>query len=262
MSNNISPNQEIWCVPDFLLHTRTLQDLQAANPVTACLYSVKESQSTSDAHEGDMTNPLALAVLVLLATSGGRPQVPVPWPASTESPSETIERLWIKASAGELLTPHGWQSACGLFTKTLPTSKGGIRVMSNVWGQARPLRHANDKTESDTHRAQVLVQCEYLGTIDSALRFSPAPKSEEPMLGEVYNLALTSTPVRTYKADGKTLESEKAGWLGWRIADSLSSPFCTVNAAIRYVLERRAETKEPVMKDNAHKTLAALMQLH
>jgi len=203
-----------------------------------------------------MKLPITCAVLLVLASSGLRAQRPVAWPASTNSATETVELLWISASAGDLLTSTGWLSASGLFTDPLPPPKAGVRVMSNYWGPPGALRKLGDNA------VDVLVGCWHLGTIDAALRFAPAPKTDAVKESELYHLVFAPTHGRTFE-NGKILQSEDRGYPPrWQISRPLDMPFTTVNTAIRYVLEKREKTSDPVIKKNADKTLAALLRLH
>ena len=193
-----------------------------------------------------------LAIGVGLACS----QVPVPWRASADSPSETVETLWSIATAGELLTTTGWASASGLFANPLPPPQNVIRVVSNLWGPAGRPR------EVAANRAEVVVGCWNLGTIDSALRFTPAPHSDAVKEGELYRLILAPTRFQASK-NSKRIQSEGAGYpTTWQISSPLGPPFTTVNTAIRYLLDRRAKTSDPALRQNIDKSLAALMLLH
>jgi hypothetical protein len=65
--------------------------------------------------------------VVALVASVARAQSWDVWEASANSPTETVETLWVMASAGELLTPEGWQEAAGFFTQPLPPPRRAIR---------------------------------------------------------------------------------------------------------------------------------------
>lgn len=194
-------------------------------------------------------------IIVVLASSAARSQAPAPQEGSVNSPSETVEELWIMASAGELLTPGGWQSASGFFTEPLPPPKSVILVVSNLWGPAGPAK-------TNGHDTVVTVGCWEWGTIDSALRFTPAPKTNAIKEGRGYHLVFAPTHARTLK-NGKLVQGEATGYpMTWQILHPLDTPFTTVNSAIRYILEKRDKTSDPVIKQNADKTLAALLRLH
>lgn len=60
--------------------------------------------------------------------------------------------------------------------------------------------------------------------------------------------------------DGKTVLKQMVGpQLEWQISGAQPPPWTTVNTAIRYVLEKRGETTDPVVKKNADMTLTTLV---
>jgi len=155
-----------------------------------------------------------------------------------------------------LLTPEGWQGAAGFFTQPLPPPKPGIQVVSNLWGPAGPPRKFAD------YDTVVLVGCWHWGSIDAALRFAPAPKTDDIKEWEGYSLAFAPRHFWRF-VNGKLVEDgtnvlDKR----WQFTKPLDMPFTTVNTAIRYVLEKREKTTDPVIRQNADKTLAALLRLH
>ena len=199
-----------------------------------------------------MKRQLTCIALVILAASIARPGVSLE--GSVNSPSETVEELWLAASAGELLTLEGWQDVSGLFTEPLPPPKKVILVVSNHWGPA-------GRPEVSAHDTVVVVGCWEWGTIDAALRFTPAPKTTAVKEGRGYHLVFAPQHFRTFK-NGKLVEDgTNALDKRWQITKPLDMPFTTVNTAIRYVLEKRDKTTNPVIKQNADKTLAALLRL-
>jgi len=108
----------------------------------------------------------------------------------------------------------------------------------------------------------VLVGCWHWGTIDAALRFIPAPKTDDIKEWEGYSLVFAPEHFRRIE-NGKLVQHEQTGkYKSWQIAHPLDVPFTTVNTAIRYVLEKREKTTDPVVKQNADKTLTALMKLN
>jgi len=200
-----------------------------------------------------MRRQLTRFALVILAASIARSWASLE--GSVNSPSETVEELWIMASAGELLTPEGWQNVSGLFTEPLPLPKSVILVVSNHWGPA-------GRPEVSGHDTVVSVGCWEWGTIDAALRFTPAPKTTAIKEGRGYHLVFAPTHFRELK-NGKLVQGGATGYPArWQISDPLDMPFTTVNTAIRYVLEKRDKTTDPAVKQNADNTLAALMKLH
>jgi hypothetical protein len=67
-----------------------------------------------------------------------------------------------------------------------------------------------------------------------------------------------------FKSDGKLIigKDERTGPEEWQIREPPGLPWTTVNTAVRYVLERREKSNDPVIKKNADKTLAWLLKLH
>lgn len=158
------------------------------------------------------------------------------------------------ATAGELLTPEGWQDASGLFTQPLQPPKPGIGVVSNIWGTSPPEKFAGQDNV-------VIVGCWHWGTIDSALRFTPAPKTDAVKEGEGYHLVFARTPVRTL-VNGRLVQSDKTvPQMRWQIDHPIETRFTTVNTAIRYILEERDKSTDLSIKQNADKTLATLLGL-
>jgi hypothetical protein len=128
--------------------------------------------------------------------------------------------------------------------------------MSNYWGPPGAL------PRTDSNGVDVLVGCWHLGTIDAALRFAPAPRTDAVKESELYHLVFARSHGRKFE-NGKIVQEEATGYpITWQISRPLDMPFTTVNTAIRYVLEKREKTSDPVIKQNADKTLAALLRLH
>ncbi|SRR5260370_260466 len=121
-----------------------------------------------------------------------------------------------------------------------------------------------EHTSTKGNTAEVSVECEDEGRIDSALRYTPPPKARfEGQIFIIHHLVLGPTPMRWYGPDGKTLIQEKmTGPEEWRIEGPPGPPWTTVNTAIRYVLEMRDKATDPILKKNADKTLAILLQHH
>jgi hypothetical protein len=166
---------------------------------------------------------------------------------------EVVENLWNFASTGRLLNSESWtQASSGYFTK--PSNAAGassVRVVSNRYGISSVSREG-DKVE-------ITVQSEELGRIDSELRFIPTPSSNGNPDFYVYRLLFGPTPLRWYGPDGKTLVKETmTGPNRWRIEGSLGYRWTTLNTAIRYVLDERDKSKDPVITKNAEETLVML----
>jgi len=174
------------------------------------------------------------------------------------SPREVVERLWSMAMEGDLLKPDKEGRTARLFTQPgeVPKTRK-FRVISNSYWVDRP--------QFQGTTARVDVGYDEIGSIDSALRFTPAPSSGDPCMIKMavgYELVFGPSYTKMFAADGKTLLEEKAGYPEWRIKGSPPAPWTTVNTAIRYVLERRRKATDPTIRQNADKTIATLLRYH
>ena len=175
-------------------------------------------------------------------------------PAANKSPGEIVDRLWRMATQGKLLTANGWQRAAGFFSlPATPPDNSKIWVTSNDWGL--------DSESIKGSSAEVVMGFEDEGTIDAALRYTPPPKTDAVKTGIVYHLILQSTHAPVYGPDGKTVVREMTGPAAWQIEDSPKTTWTTVNTAIRYVLETRSKTSDPILTRNADDTIAKLLRL-
>lgn len=172
------------------------------------------------------------------------------------SPKDVIEELWNMATRGALLTPDGWATASALFVHPEPFPGNQlILVFSNDWGTPGVIR-ARDDT------AQVDVGFIDAGHIDSKLRYFPPKPSKVLKTGMLYELVLTPTHGLMFGSDGKTVLRQIPGPNEWKIKSPQGPPWTTVNTAVRYVLEVRNKSTDPVIRKNANETLARLLQLN
>jgi hypothetical protein len=181
-----------------------------------------------------------------------------PLVASGISPKEATEQLWTMATRGELLTPEGWDKASRSFfmhPASAPENKV-VFVVSNYWGPP------SEQIKGD--KADVTVGFGDAGKIDSALRYLPPQPTRAIKTGMLYHFVLAPTHWTMFKSDGKAItgKEEKSGPVTWQIDDPPGPPWTTVNTAIRYVLEIRNKTTDPVIKKNADETLLKLLRLH
>ncbi len=204
-----------------------------------------------------MKRLLALPIVLAFAAVAARAQVTPN--SSVVSPTEVVDELWRMATQGDLLTPEGWRMASGFFIHPEPfPGNNVILVMSNYWGPPGQLR-----TEGDA--AEVLVGFANAGQIDSALRYTPPKVTAALKTGMSYRLVFGPShgKMSVIGPDGKVKEEkEVTGPSEWRIDGSQGSPWTTVNTAIRYVLEMRDKSTDPVIERNADDTLAKLLKLH
>lgn len=194
----------------------------------------------------------ALSAAQMTPESQAQPQTHEP------SPREVVERLWSMAMEGDLLRPSEAVWASGLFTQPgeMPKTKK-FRVVSNNYWVDRP------RFQGTT--AKVGVGYDEIGSIDSALRFTPAPSSGDPCMIKwtvEYDLVFVPSITKMFAADGKTLLRAEPGAPEWQIKGPPQPPFTTVNTAIRYVLERRRKATNPAVQRNAGRTIAVLLRYH
>jgi hypothetical protein len=177
-------------------------------------------------------------------------------PIEGRTPKEVVDELWRLATQGQLLTARGWQRAGQLCTD--PTAfryPQAIFVVSNEWGPAGEFNVTQDTAEAE-------VGFTGLGTIDTALHYTPAPKTQFEKEFSIYRLVAVPQYTMMYGPDGKTLLSKRPTETRmWQIKGSQGRPFTTVNTAIRYVLNQRDKTHDPIKKNNADQTLQILKRL-
>lgn len=172
-----------------------------------------------------------------------------------EPPQEMIEGLWKMAAHGDLLTKEGWKRAGASYTVPTPwTENKAVLVVSNDY--------ALDHVSTNGNTANAVVTCQQLGQLDSALRYSPAPPSKYFKSGWGYDLVIVPSHTLVVSSDGKQEDRVNPKTTYWKISGSQGNPWTTVNTAIRYVLEKRAETSDPQIKKNADATLSQLLKLH
>jgi len=197
--------------------------------------------------------PLLITLIAAFVIAGAT-QSPT---GSGLSPKDVVGRLWQEATEGELLTPDGWNRASRLFLQHGPfPGNGVVRIVSNDWGV--------DHSSVSNDTAEVDVEYADAGTIDASLRYSPPPRSETYKTALVFHLVLAPTHWTMFRTDGKALtgKQERTGPTEWQIEEPAGLPWTTVNTAIRCVLERREQARDPVIRKNAGETLARLLKLH
>jgi hypothetical protein len=165
--------------------------------------------------------------------------------ASTQSsgcpataPKEAVEALWNSAPRGELLNPKGWTAASALFTQpSKPLDSTVVEIVSDYYG-------VNSFSINGT---SAVVEMEFtgLGKLDSALLYTPPRETRAYKTSKAYHLAAGPRYMMVYGSDGKTLTEKKEipGVTVWRIEGAPSSPWATVNSAIRYLLEVRKKNE-------------------
>jgi hypothetical protein len=173
-----------------------------------------------------------------------------------EAPAKNIELLWSMAARGELLADDGWRRASGYFSK--PNTQVTEKRIDIVSGY-----YAINAYSNDGKAATVDMEYTDLGSLDISLRYTPAIKTKAFKTSARYNLSAGPAFITWYSPDGNIAKQEEIqGRTAWLINGHPPSPWATVNATIRYVLEQHNKTTDPAIKKNADETLAILLKLH
>lgn len=169
----------------------------------------------------------------------------------------TVEQLWVAATRGQLLNSEGWETISrSVFVKPLEAQTGNeIFVVSNYWSVTR-----EDMKDS---AAEVTVDFHDAGRIDSELRYTHPRQTTAVKSGMLYRLVCGPSHYPRFKAENGKLIVDKVltGPPAWQINSEPTKPFATVNTAIRYVLEKRNDTNNPKLRDNADHTLSQLLHV-
>ncbi|HEY6370627.1 MAG TPA: hypothetical protein VIX37_08605 [Candidatus Sulfotelmatobacter sp.] len=99
---------------------------------------------------------------------------------------------------------------------------------------------------------------DFYGTIDAALRYKPAPYDGSIMMGQSFPMVHTQQPLGSDE-HGKTTSITGPG--EWKIKGTQSVRFATIPVAIEYVEDIRDHAEDPVIRENARQTIAALKRL-
>lgn len=151
---------------------------------------------------------------------------------SGASPQDVVEQLWIRAAAGDFLDrPLPKAPSQAHLEHTERAREKSILVISNHWGL--------DHSEIKGNDADVIIQFEELGTIDSKLRFKVA--QDDPCASKMFAVSHV------------TLIQSR-----WQLTEQ-GIRYTPLNAAIRYVMERRGKTTDPELKNDADHTIALLL---
>ena len=194
-----------------------------------------------------------IGVILFLSLSPAIAQAPKAHRAPPK-PTELVIRRYEKLVArGAFLTPEGWKKASRLYQRPDPYPRDSeIEVISTGGLIAENWMHG-DEAEVETKWD------DFFGTIDGALRYKPPPYGRSIMLGQLFAM------VRTLQQGGTDERDKTTGIIGreeWKIKGPQNVRFATIPAAIKYVEEIRDQSKDPVIRENANKTIAALKGLH
>jgi len=153
--------------------------------------------------------------------------------SQTPSPRDVLKIFCNLDAQGEQLSPDGWRKAAALFVSPGAPRHDTIIVV-------RDFVVSTPALEKD--RAAFYVEYVDLGRIDLLkMRFSsPLPGGMKVRAG---------------------FDVAKQPGTEWKIQGPVPAPHLTVDAAIRYVADRRASAKDAAVRKSAETTLAALKHL-
>ncbi len=176
-------------------------------------------------------------------------QAPDAHPKSTEVVIRRYEKL---IANGALLTPEGWKQAARLFDRSDPYPRNGAIQIVSTGGSVGEDWMRGDEAQVETKWN------DFYGTLDAAMRYKPAPYDGSIMMGQIFPMVRTHPELGAAER-GKTTGITQPG--EWKIKATQSVRFATIPVAIKYVEELRDQSKDPAIRENASKTIAALKQL-
>jgi hypothetical protein len=195
---------------------------------------------------------LALAVATLCVRSqSGQDQ-------SSREVKGVVEQYCKTASEGRWLGPDHWDELQEWFT-TYPqwSSDDGVFVVKDyIVDEPKRQIGADDRVHYE-------VEVDYLewGYFDSSLIFR---HSGDAAPGEPVKTVQRSSVLLTDKSEKNLWEThkteEKKGPLRWRMDSwgGLQLQHVTVDTAVRYITEMRSKSNDPIVRDNANRTLTIL----
>ncbi|MGC2263726.1 MAG: hypothetical protein WA611_11740, partial [Candidatus Acidiferrales bacterium] len=200
---------------------------------------------------------LAVIILVLAVTPSRAQTVTV----GQKSPVDVVRDFMKIETSGGRLTAEGWREASVFFIRPnfCPYPRNNaIHIILNYKANYAELTARTDKW------TEVYAGMNQVGVLDSALRFTPSP---EPPGVEVlvapsirFDLVLTDKHWQLDLNDGG-MSRVIVGPPEWKIVNESPELCITIDAAVRYVTEARAKTKDPLIRKNADSTLAVLKRM-
>ncbi len=155
--------------------------------------------------------------------------------AQTDSPKETLRRFCELDTKGEQFKPEGWASIAHFFVAPGPPPIESVIVVRDyAISPDDPL--LGDKTDMYIEYAEV-GRIEYPSL--RILEWSPT----------MVRRLLEMVKVHRDSADGAT---------EWRVSGKVIEPHLTIDTAIRLAPEWRDQAKDPRVRENAEKLIAAL----
>lgn len=189
--------------------------------------------------------PLFLGLVVISLVTDFSPQSP----QDQGSPKGVIEEYLKMVEGGALLSSEGWSRVSVLFSVQSPEPKDKVIFLTS--------KHAGvGEVWVRENRAEVHdAWWDMLGSSDSSLRYAPPPAANARRNIGVYHLVLTD---KHWEAEPNGQMKEVTGSSHWEIEGPLTWRWTTVEPAIRYVADMSEKSSDPVIKQNAERTIAIL----
>jgi len=157
-----------------------------------------------------------------------------------DSPRQVLEKFCEMDADGKQLTAEGWHQIAALFTQARPAREKGIIVVKD-FVVSRPAA-LGDKVE-------LYVQYIYLGKLDES---GPRLTHSAPLPPQPVKVRIEYTLSRNDEGPGPPI---------WKINGSPREPHISIDAAIRYVTQLRAQAASAAVVKNADRTIASLRRL-
>jgi len=155
---------------------------------------------------------------------------------------------------GLLLTSDGWKQVSHLWETSDPFSAQGeigIRSAGGAIGE--------DWVRGNRARVETKWNDLY-GKIDSSLRFTPAAANGTGVaMIQQFDLICVDSKLENEKSIDASVNEGCSG--KWKLAGRQQSRAATIPMAIRYVTEMRDKTTNPVVRNNADRTIDTLKRL-
>ncbi len=162
-------------------------------------------------------------------------------------------------TTGGRLTFQGWNKASTFFIR--PNFYPGTGHVHVILNDQPDYAEESARTQS---WAEVDAGMNEVGQMDAALRFEPVPEPPhgiEVMEGPSIRFDLVLTDKHWQLQPDGSMSLALMGPPEWKIVNESPELCITIDAAVRYVTEMRAKTKDPLIRKNADNTLAALKRL-
>ena len=187
--------------------------------------------------------------------------IPQTAPESQNAAIQTVQRFYELETEGRWLGPEHWTELQNFLTDVGPRD-GALPV--SVLKSYRVGNARRDVGYGGAVDYQVEVVCLELGSIDSFLHFTPArgSKAEGLPTGQPVKQQAYETLVFTdkYVKRSESGDSEEKGALRWRMS-MFATPAVNIDAALRWVIEKRGKSSDPVIQYNADRTISVLKSL-